>query len=327
MALFSGDTLFAGDVGRPDLRDHEVEARDLAAMLYDSLFYKLLRLPPEVRVYLAHGAGSLCGRQICEATFTTIGHEVETNWALQFHDRARFVEAMVANLPERPPYFARSVAINLCGAPFFSELPAVYHLERAEWNRLQQEGATTLLDMRPGPVFGDGHAVGSLNIGIDNSSFSVWVGFFVKPNLPIVLVVESETQAQQVQLELSRIGFDQVLGFITADDLAAKRQISQIAARDFLISLEGPQRPAVLDVRSAQESSDDPLDGAIHIPLAQLPGRIGELPKKVPLSILCSSGYRSSIAVSLLESEGFEQLTSVVGGMHAVRHASAKIRI
>ena len=128
VALFSGDTLFAGDVGRPDLRDGEVGSQELAAMLHDSLFDKLLKLPSEVKVYPAHGAGSLCGRQISSAPFTTIGQEAATNWALQFTDREQFVTAMVANLPDRPPYFSRSMTINLQGAPFLSDRPALTHL-------------------------------------------------------------------------------------------------------------------------------------------------------------------------------------------------------
>ena len=318
VALFSGDTLFAGDVGRPNLRDLEVGTLELAAMMYDSLFHKLLRLPPEVRVYPAHGAGSLCGRQISSAPFTTIGEEAATNWALQLNDRARFVKAMVANLPERPPYFARSVAINLRGASFLSDRPAVARLRSAEYNTLKEKGATTL-DVRPGALFGEGHAVDSLNIGIASPSFPVWCGFFVNPDLPTVLVVESETQAQRTQLELDRIGFDQVVGFITADDLDKKQQITQIGARDFLTSLESPRRPVILDVRSAQEWSQDHLEGAIHIPLPQLLGRIGELSRKEPLTVLCGSGYRSSIAASLLESEGFERLSNVMDGLYAVR--------
>jgi hydroxyacylglutathione hydrolase len=318
IALFSGDTLFAGDVGRPDLRDREVEARDLAAMLYDSLFHKLLRLPPDVRVYPAHGAGSLCGRQISEATFTTIGQEAKTNWALQLKDRARFVEAMVTNLPERPPYFIRSVVINLRGAPFLSDRPAVVHLRRAEYNPLKQKGATTL-DVRPGALFGDGHAADSLNIGIASPSFSVWSGAFVNPDLPIVLVVENDTQAQQAQVELARIGFDLIAGFITADDLDEKQRITQLEVRDFLASLENPERPIVLDVRSGPEWSQDHLESAINIPLPQLLSRIGELSRKVPLTVVCQSGYRSSIAVSLLQLEGFARLNNVIGGMQAVR--------
>jgi hydroxyacylglutathione hydrolase len=318
VALFSGDTLFAGDVGRPDLRDLEVGAHELAGMLYDSLFRKLLRLPAEIKVYPAHGAGSLCGRKISSTPFTTIGEEAQTNWALQLNDRAIFVEAMVANLPERPPYFARSVAINLRGAPFLSDFPALAHLPLAEYNQLKEKGAT-ILDVRPGPLFGDGHAANSLNIGIASPSFSVWSGFFVSPDLPVIMVVESEMQAQQAQLELARIGFDQVIGFITADDLDEKQQITQIGARDFLASLENKQRPLILDVRSAQEWSQDHLEGAIHIALPQLLGRIGELSRKAPLTVLCGSGYRSSIAASLLESKGFERPTNVMGGMQAVR--------
>ncbi len=185
VALFSGDTLFAGDVGRPDLRDVEAGPRDLAAMLYDSLFHKLLRLPPEVRVYPGHGAGSLCGRQISSAPFTTIGEEAATNWALQLNDRARFVEAMVANLPERPPYFARSVAINLRGAPFLWDRPKIPRLELSEFKLLEQEGAT-ILDVRQAALFGEAHAAGSVNIGVASPSFSVWSGFFVNADLPIL---------------------------------------------------------------------------------------------------------------------------------------------
>ena len=319
VALFSGDTLFGDDVGRPDLRDLEVDAQELAGMLYDSLFHKLLRLPAEVRVYPAHGAGSLCGRKISSTSFTTIGEEAQTNWALQLNDRASFVAAMLANLPERPPYFARSVAINLRGAPSLSDFPALAHLRLAECNQLKEKGAT-ILDVRPGPLFGDGHAANSLNIGIASPSFSVWSGFFVNPDLPIVLVAEHDMQVQQAQLELARIGFDQVVGFITADDLDEKQQTIQIGTRGFLSSLESPRRPVIVDVRSAQEWSQDHLEGAIHIPLPQLLGRIGELSRKVPLTVLCGSGYRSSIAASLLESKGFERLTNVMGGMDAVRN-------
>jgi hydroxyacylglutathione hydrolase len=319
VALFSGDTLFAGDVGRPDLRDREISSHELAAMLYSSLFDKLLKLPADVKVYPTHGAGSLCGRRISSALFTTIGQEAATNWALQLNDRARFVEATVANLPERPPYFARSVAINLSGAPFLSDRPKVARLQLSEFKALEQEGGT-ILDVRPPAVFGEAHVAGSVNIGVASPSFSVWSGFFVNPDLPISLVVEYETEAQQAQLELARIGFDQVVGFITVDDLDETQQISQIGARDFLTSLESPRRQVILDVRSAQEWGQDHLEGAIHIPLPQLLRRVGGFSRKVPLTVVCGSGYRSSIAASLLGSEGFERLSNVMGGMHAVRH-------
>jgi glyoxylase-like metal-dependent hydrolase (beta-lactamase superfamily II)/rhodanese-related sulfurtransferase len=320
VALFSGDTLFAGDVGRPDLRDREIASHELAALLYDSLFHKLLKLPPDVKVYPAHGAGSLCGRQISSAPFTTIGQEIATNWALQLNDRQAFIEAMVANVPDRPSYFSRSVTINLRGAPFLSDCPAAAHLGLAEFNALKQQGAC-ILDLRPAALFGDAHAVGSLNIGVASPSFAVWCGFFVNPDLPISLVVEYEAEAQRAQLELARIGFDQVAGFIAADDLDETLQITQMGARDFLTSLESPQRPVILDVRSAQEWSHDHLEGAVNVPLPHLLRHIGRFSRNGPLTLLCASGYRSSIAASLLESEGFERISNVMGGMHAVRHA------
>jgi rhodanese-related sulfurtransferase len=198
--------------------------------------------------------------------------------------------------------------------------PAAAHLRLAEFNAFRQQDAT-ILDVRPAALFGDGHALDSLNIGIAGPSFCVWSGFFVNPDLPILLVVEYEADAPRAQLELARIGFDQVVGFITADDLDETQQITQIGARDLVAFLESPKRPIILDVRSAQEWSQDHLEGAMHIPLPQLLRRLGGFPREAPLVVVCGSGYRSSIAASLLESEGFERLSNVMGGMHAVRHA------
>jgi len=314
VALLSGDTLFAGDVGRPDLRDLEVGTRELASMLYDSLFHKLLRLPPELKVYPAHGAGSLCGRQISSAPFTTIGEEAATNWALQLNDRTRFVEAMVANLPERPPYFSRSVAINLRGAAFLSDRPKVVRLQLAEFKVLEQAGAT-ILDVRSPALFGQAHAAGSVNIGVANPSFPVWSGFFVNPDQPIALVVEDEQEAERAQLNLARIGFDQIAGFLVAEDLQETLKIAQVGAGDLVAALAESQGPITIDVRSAQEYSRDHLEGAVNIPLPSLLRRIGEFSRDSALAVVCASGYRSSIATSLLESAGFTRLSNVVGGM------------
>jgi hydroxyacylglutathione hydrolase len=321
VAVFSGDTLFAGDVGRPDLRDRELPATDLANRLYDSLFNKLLKLPPETKVYPAHGAGSLCGRLISSAPFTTIGQEMATNWALQLNDRAQFVDAMVNNLPDRPPYFSRSVTINLDGAPPFSDLTEIKHLEIARFEAFRQEGAT-VLDLRAAALFGDAHIAGSLNIGIASPSFAVWCGFFVSPDLPILLVADYQTEVKRAQLELARIGFDQIMGFVPADDLGETLQISQIGARDFVELLGSRQRPTILDVRSVGEWNQDHVEGAVNVPLPKLAQRAGGFAHNAPIVILCGSGYRSSIAASLLEAEGFERLSNVMGGMYAVRHAT-----
>jgi hydroxyacylglutathione hydrolase len=321
VALFSGDTLFAGDVGRPDLRDREIGSHELAEMLYESLFEKLLKLPPDVKVYPAHGAGSLCGRQISTAPFTTIGQERATNWALQLNDRDQFIDAMVANLPDRPPYFSRSVTINLRGAPLFADLATLVPLHTEEFNQLRQT-EVTILDVRPAALYGEAHVASSLNIGIASPSFAVWCGFFINPELPIVLVTVYEPDARRAQIELARIGFDEVAGFIAADDLDETLQTTQIGARDLVASLKGPQPPVILDVRSHQEWNQDHLEGTINIPLPQLLRNIGRISRTSPLSVLCGSGYRSSIATSLLESEGFKRLSNVMGGMHSVRHAT-----
>ena len=145
--------------------------------------------------------------------------------------------------------------------------------------------------------------------------------FFCQPRSAVALVVEYETEAQRAQLELARIGFDYVVGFTSTDDLGETLQITQMGARDFLASLESPQRPLIVDVRSAQEWSQDHLEGAVHIPLPHLLRQVGGIPRNAPLTVVCASGYRSSIAASLLEARGFERLVNVMGGMYAVRHA------
>ena len=223
---------------------------------------------------------------------------------------------MVANLPECPPYFARSVAINLRGAPFLSDRPKVARLQLSEFKMLEQKGAT-ILDVRSPALFGQAHAAGSVNIGVANPSFSVWSGFFVNPDLPIALVVEDEEQAQRAQLELARIGFDDIAGFLVAEDLQQTLRITQLGVRDLLAAsdADGLQRPIILDVRSAQEYCQDRLEGTVNIPLPSLLRRIGEFSRNTPLTVVCASGYRSSIAASLLKSEGFTRVSNVKGGI------------
>src|SRR5580765_7616621 len=207
VTVYTGDTLFAGDIGRPDLRDAEEKPTKLAAALYESLFKKLLSLPDEVKVYPAHGAGSLCGRKISNAPFTTIGQERLINWALQIKDRDQFVSTMVQNLPDRPQYFSHDVAINLAGAPPLSSLPELRALDESELNVAARRGAA-IIDTRSAPFFGAGHFPGSLSIGLSSSLFSTWVGFFVPFGKPIALVAGSADSARKARLELARIGYD-----------------------------------------------------------------------------------------------------------------------
>ena len=315
-AVFTGDTLFVGDVGRPDLRDAEEQPTTLAAALYDSLFHKLLELPDELRVFPAHGAGSLCGRKISSTPFTTIGQERQFNWALQIKDRDRFIKTMVDHLPDRPPYFAHDVAINLAGAPPLDSLPPLRLLSEPELQSIFAQRAA-IIDTRSAPFFGAGHFPGSLNIGLSSSLFATWVGFLVPFGKTIALVVGSAESAAKARLELARIGYDNVLGYIEANSLSKTRQLSQLGVDELHYALRHREAPRLLDVRTAGEWEAGHIEGAVHIPLPVFSKRIGDLAPNLPLAVICGSGYRSSIAASLLQAQGFSRVQNVMGGMGA----------
>ncbi len=318
VSVFTGDTLFVGDVGRPDLRDSEEKPTQLAGALYDSLFNKLLSLPDEVKVFPAHGSGSLCGRKISSAPFTTIGQERLYNWALQIKDRDEFVETMVGNLPDRPPYFAHNVQLNLAGAVPLDQLPELRPLSEPELQSASAQRAV-IIDTRSAPFFGAGHFPGSLSIGLGSNLFATWVGFLVPFGKAIVLVVGTAESAKKARLELARIGYDNVLGYVEADSLSQTRQLSQLGVDELHVALRHDQGPSILDVRTAGEWDTDHIEGATHIPLPALPRRLGELNRSLPLAVICGSGYRSSIAASLLQAQGFSRVQNVMGGMGAYR--------
>ena len=320
-AIFTGDLLFVNDVGRPDLRDTDEDPSALAGKLYDSLFHKILALPDDVKIYPAHGAGSLCGRAISSAPFSLTGQERRFNWALQLKDRAEFVRQMIANLPDRPAYFSYDVGVNLSGAKPLSELPPLRALSEDELTNAAAAGST-VIDTRSAPFFGAGHFPGSLNIGLSSALFSTWVGFIVPGGTPIALVVGSADNAPQARLELARIGFDNVLGYIEADSLTSITQISQLSVCDLKTGLRRGNAPLVLDVRTPGEWEKKHIEGARHIPLPSLPARLAEVPHDQPVALLCGSGYRSSIAASLLQARGFPQLQNVMGGMGAYVEAN-----
>jgi glyoxylase-like metal-dependent hydrolase (beta-lactamase superfamily II) len=316
VVVFTGDLLFVNDVGRPDLRDADADPTDLASQLYDSLFNKILSLPGDVKVYPAHGAGSLCGRALGSAPFTTIEQELRENWAAQIRDRAEFVKQMTTNLPERPAYFSYDVGVNLAGAPPFSQLPPLRALTEAELKQAADDGAA-VIDTRPAPFFGAGHFPGSLNIGLGSAMFSTWTGFLVPGVKPIALVVGSADSAAKARLELARIGFDNVLGYLEADTLKETRQLSQLSVCDLKSALQRGDATQVLDVRTPGEWKSGHIDGARHIPLPKLAANLAQLPKDAALAVMCGSGYRSSIATSLLLARGFTRVQNIMGGMGA----------
>ncbi len=318
--LFTGDTLFVGDVGRPDLRDADQKPAALAEALYDSLFRKLLALPAESRVLPAHGAGSLCGRNISQAPSSTLGEERRTNWALQLPDRAEFVKRMLASLPDRPQYFAHAVAMNLRGARALDKLERPWPLPEADIARHAREGAV-VLDTRSSAAFGRGHFPGSLNVSMDLALFSTWTGFFVPPGRKIALVVEDESDAPRARLELSRIGNHEIVGYIEGRTLTATEPLPQMHAVDYREAREKGNVARLLDVRTHGEWDAFHVEGAIHIPLPVLTRRMKQLAKNEPIAVICGAGNRSSIAASLLLPDGFQIVENIVGGVAAYREA------
>ena len=328
-AVLTGDTLFIGDVGRPDLLGAKMSAQDLAGMLYDSLHGKLLALPDAVEVYPAHGAGSLCGRNISSETSSTIGQQRQFNYALKPMPREEFVKMMTTDLPEAPAYFARDVAINRGGARPLEELSDPKPLSPAEVDELQKSGAV-LLDTRPAAQYGAGHVPGSLNIGL-SGQFASWAGALIRPETPIVLVTEEKEQVREARTRLARVGLENVAGYLDGGILEWDRAgrplatMEQIAVEELEARIREGRVARVVDVRRPGEWQAGHIPDATHVPLNTLADQAETLPGDQPLAVICAGGYRSSIATSILEQKGFTKVTNVVGGMAAWRNANLEV--
>jgi hydroxyacylglutathione hydrolase len=320
-AVLTGDTLFIGDVGRPDLLGARMSAQELAGMLYDSLRQKLLALPDATRVYPAHGAGSLCGRNISSETSSTIGEQRRFNYALQPMSREEFVRLVTADLPEAPAYFSRDVSLNRDGAGELADLPAPKGLSPEETARLQKSGAA-VLDTRSAAEYGTAHLPGAMQIGL-SGQFASWAGSLLSPETPIVLVAEDPERAREARTRLARVGLENIAGFLDGGVAAWERSGRPLASTEQITVDELDRRLKeggalrVVDVRRPMEWQAGHIAGAQHVPLNELPSRSEELAKEGSLALVCAGGYRSSIATSLLERQGFPRLTNVVGGMTA----------
>ncbi|HEX7177365.1 MAG TPA: rhodanese-like domain-containing protein [Pyrinomonadaceae bacterium] len=321
--ILTGDTLFIGDVGRPDLsgaRGYTTEA--MASMLYDSLHEKLLRLPDSVEVYPAHGAGSMCGRNISKETSSTIGEQRRHNYALQPMPRAEFVRMMTEELPEQPAYFQRDAEINRAGAPALADLPRPRAVSPDELAALAAEGHV-VLDVRPAAEFGAGHVPGSLNIGL-SGQFASWAGSLIPLGTPVVLVAASEAQAEEAVTRLARVGHESVAGYL-AGGVGAWEQsgreratLPQISVEELRRKLDEDDDLQVLDVRRAGEYAGGHAPRAVSAALApDLGERVAKLDPGRPVAVICAGGYRSSAAASLLLPRGFRRLFNVTGGTGA----------
>jgi hydroxyacylglutathione hydrolase len=322
-AVLTGDTLFLGDVGRPDLSREHTPAQ-LAGLLYQSLHNKLLRLADDVLVYPAHGAGSLCGRNMRAERSSTIGTERLTNYALQIKSQEEFVAQLTSHLPARPEYFLQDAEINRAGAPALSDLSALRAIEPAELRSMLQDGEIAL-DVRSGEEFAAGHVPGSVNIAL-SGQFATWAGTVLGLGAHPVLVAGSEEQVAEARVRLARVGIEQLDGYLRGGIDAWKNAgfesstVSQVTVEEL-----GRQSSAgeirVLDVRRESEWEAGHLDGATWWPLDNFKVAPPEIDRAVPVAVHCKSGYRSMIACSLLQRGGYQNVTNVIGGFDAWQQA------
>ena len=324
--LLSGDTLFIGDVGRPDLVGSKgYGADEMARMLYDSLHEKILSLDDAVRVFPAHGAGSLCGRKISADRTSTIGEQRRTNYALQPMSKAAFVEMMTAGLPDAPPYFALNAGLNLGDVPPLADLAQPEALTAAGVAERMADGAL-VLDVRPSERYAPRHIRASLNIGLDGQ-FATWAGTLIDYDRPIIVVADSDAEHDEAVVRLARVGLSHVVGYLDGGVGAWESaglpvsSIEQISVTKLHELLEHVPPEQFLDVRRPVEFSEGAAPGAVPFPLARFAREIPPLDPQAPTVIICGSGYRSSIAASLLESRGYRSMTSVDGGMAAYAQA------
>ncbi len=320
-AVLTGDTLFIGDVGRPDLSPKHTP-HELAGLLHDSLYTKLLRLPDSVEVYPAHGAGSLCGRNISPERRSTIGKERTLNYALQPMSREEFVRLLTADLPTRPEYFQRDAEINRGGAAPLGDLPDLPGFSPHEVAECQKSGGV-VLDTRPAPQFGAGHVPRAIHIGL-SGQYASWAGILIGLDQPIILLAEDPERTDESRMRLARVGIENVIGYVKGGVLAWQKaglpldEVPQISVLDLSRQLEAhPEELQVVDVRRPTEWEAGHIEQAVLRPLDRLRTMSGDLDAQKPIAVHCKSGYRSSIATSLLEQAGFRQVMNVVGGFDA----------
>jgi glyoxylase-like metal-dependent hydrolase (beta-lactamase superfamily II)/rhodanese-related sulfurtransferase len=317
-AVLTGDTLFVGDVGRPDLRAAlGWSATDLGGLLYDSL-PKLMALPDASLVYPAHGAGSLCGKAISKETVSTIGEQRRVNYALQPMSKQEFVELVTADQPDAPPYFTYDAVLNSRERPTLDvALAGVTPLPLERVLELQRSGAQ-VLDTRDPVEFAAAHLACSINIGL-GGQYATWAGTVLSRERPIVIVADPGRENESA-IRLGRIGFDHVAGYLR-DGLRSLDQHPELTATtDRVAAPLAAERIAegaavAIDIRTPAERNAKSIAGSISVPLTQLLDRLGELPKDRPLLIYCAGGYRSSIAASMLASRGFTNVSEMAGGI------------
>jgi len=321
--ILTGDTLFIGDVGRPDLAGGKgFTPQQMAGLMYESLHGKLLTLPDETEVYPAHGAGSMCGKNMSKETSSTIGEQRKFNYALKPMSKDEFVQMMTADLPEAPAYFPKDAEKNRSGARGLSEIVPPKALSAKDVTAMRDAGHV-ILDIRSAELFGAGHVAGSINIGL-GGQFAMWAGSLLPMSSEIVIVAETSAQVDEALVRLARVGIENVRGYLIGDvddwvrdglSVSTIKQYSVNELRDRIASGGLP----VIDVRRPAEYAGGHVPGAFSFTLSGIDKHVSELPfdKNSETAVICAGGYRSSAAASMLEKHGFTKLINISGGTNA----------
>lgn len=323
--LFTGDTLFVGAVGRPDLLGEE-QTRQLAGQLYDSLFGRILVLDERIQVHPGHGAGSLCGAGIKNDPFTTIGQEKRFNPMLQHATKEAFVAAVLADLPDTPPYFPLMKKLNQEGPPLLGLVngyrgPAPISPGSAA--SAIRAGAV-MIDLRGASAFAAAHPLGALNLGF-GTKVGYWGGYVLSADARVVLLAAHQQEATEAARQLLRVGVSRIDGFVNGGFEAWRdagfptSSFPLTNAQDLHGAIGGGNPPLVIDVRTKREWAAGHVEGALHIPLSELAHRASEIPRDRTVATICEAGYRSSLAASVLARAGVDRLINVTGGMAAWR--------
>lgn len=319
--VLTGDTLFIGDVGRPDLLSSVgVTREELAEQLYDSLHTKLLTLPDATRVYPAHGAGSACGKNLSTDTSSTIGEQRRTNYALLAKSQQTFFDLVTEGQPPAPGYFLYDAVLNRQDRALLDESAAPEVLDLGAFDRLVDGGAM-VVDGRDPEAFALGHLAGSINVGL-NGRYAEFAGSVIPTDADIVLVVPDGFE-REAKNRLARIGFDRVVGSLQSPTTVMVNHPDRVQQASRLTALDFDERRArvgglqLVDIRNPGEVQDGAIDGATSIPVGQLPARLEELDPAAPTVVYCAGGYRSSVAASVLREAGFADVSDIIGGYGA----------
>jgi len=321
--ILTGDTLFIGDVGRPDLAGGRgFTPQQMAELMYESLHGKLLTLPDETEVYPAHGAGSMCGKNMSKETSSTIGEQRKFNYALKPMSKDEFVQMMTADLPEAPAYFPKDAEINRSGARGLSEIVPPKALSANEVTAMR-DGGHVILDIRSAELFGAGHIAGSINIGL-GGQFAMWAGSLLPMSSEIVIVAETNAQVDESLVRLARVGIENVRGYLIGDvDDWAREGLSVSVIKQYSVNQLNDRIASgslpVIDVRRPEEYAGGHVPGAFSFTLSGIDKHVSELPfdKNSEIAVMCAGGYRSSAAASMLEKHGFTNLINITGGTNA----------